>query len=154
MADTLTLQVASLIPSPLKNPIRRLLVRALSLGPLPSHVAIIMDGNRRMARKAGVQISRGHELGFEALKGVSRGWLAIKYSSLNPSGSQLLGFFLRLNIKNVTVYAFSIDNFARPQEEVEALMELARTKLLELSQEGYVIIYHCFSKARLTVSTS
>jgi len=120
MAETLTPQVASLIPSRLHIPIRKLLIRALSLGPLPSHIAIIMDGNRRMARKAGVRLSRGHELGFEALKG-------------------LLGFFLKLNIKNVTVYAFSIDNFARPQEEVEALMELAKPKLLELAQEGALL---------------
>ena len=60
----------TLIPRFLHAPLRSLLVRALSLCPLPRHVAFIMDGNRRAARNEGVATIRGHEKGFDALKGV------------------------------------------------------------------------------------
>jgi ditrans,polycis-polyprenyl diphosphate synthase len=43
---------------------------------------------------------------------------------------------LKLKIQAVTIYAFSIENFSRSQDEVEALMRLARTRLLELCQHG------------------
>ena len=55
---------------------------------------------------------------------------------------QLLGFLLALSIPNVTVYAFAIDNFNRPQEEVDGLLEMARQKLLELSKKGNVLDYY------------
>ena len=42
-------------------------------------------------------------------------------------------------MKCVTVFAFSIENFKRSEEEVDALMELAETKLLELTKHGYVL---------------
>jgi undecaprenyl diphosphate synthase len=51
---------------------------------------------------------------------------------------QVLEICLRLNIRCVTVYAFSIENFKRTPEEVEALMDLAESKLLELVQHGCV----------------
>lgn len=60
----------SLIPRILHAPLRSLLIRALRLCPLPKHVAFIMDGNRRAARNEGVATIRGHEKGFDALKGV------------------------------------------------------------------------------------
>lgn len=63
--------VSTAIPTPFHGPLRRLLIRALRLCPLPKHVAFIMDGNRRAARMEGVEVIRGHEKGFEALKGVS-----------------------------------------------------------------------------------
>merc|ERR1712230_69375 len=97
--------VGTAIPAPFHGPLRRLLIRALRLCPLPKHVAFIMDGNRRAARMEGVEVIKGHERGFEALKG-------------------LLEFLLALSIPNVTVYAFSIDNFNRPQDEVDSLLEL------------------------------
>jgi ditrans,polycis-polyprenyl diphosphate synthase len=55
---------------------------------------------------------------------------------------QLLEFLLALEIPNVTVYAFAIDNFNRPTEEVEGLMELARVKLLELSDKGNILDHY------------
>lgn len=48
---------------------------------------------------------------------------------------------MKLKIPAVTVYAFSIDNFKRTQEEVDALMGLAKVKLSELAGHGYVCIY-------------
>lgn len=49
----------------------RLLLSILSCGPVPRHIAIVMDGNRRYARERGLRVGRGHEAGFESLKGVS-----------------------------------------------------------------------------------
>lgn len=50
----------------------------------------------------------------------------------------MLEICLRLGVKCVTVFAFSIENFKRSEAEVDALMELAETKLLELTKHGYV----------------
>lgn len=54
---------------------------------------------------------------------------------------------LRLEIRAVTVYAFSIDNFKRTREEVDALMGLAKSKLSELAGHGSVQSLH-FARAR------
>ena len=56
----------------------------------------------------------------------------------------MLEICLRLGVKCVTVYAFSIENFKRSEEEVGALMELAETKLLELTKHGYFQLSTCF----------
>lgn len=47
--------------------LRELLVGALSQGPVPQHIAFVMDGNRRFARTHGIETVEGHNLGFEAL---------------------------------------------------------------------------------------
>lgn len=54
---------------------------------------------------------------------------------------QLLEFLLALHIPNVTVYAFAIDNFNRPEHEVNGLMQLATEKLLELGEKGNILDY-------------
>lgn len=52
---------------------------------------------------------------------------------------QVLEICMRLGIPCVSVYAFSIENFKRPAEEVDALMKLAKERLLEISQHGQVV---------------
>ena len=47
--------------------LRELLIGALSQGPVPRHVAFVMDGNRRFARNHGIETIEGHNFGFEAL---------------------------------------------------------------------------------------
>jgi len=94
-----------------------LLLYLISLGPLPKHVAFVMDGNRRYAKGRGKKVSQGHSEGFESLR-------------------RNLEVCLKLHIPAVTVYAFSIDNFRRSKDEVNHLMSLAKTKLLELSSHG------------------
>jgi len=100
--------------------LRSCLISALKLGPMPKHIAFIMDGNRRFARGKGEDVIEGHEHGFEALK-------------------KMLEFLLHLGIENVTVYAFSIDNFARPEREVNKLMEMARLRLVEICSHGQLL---------------
>ncbi|XP_058051704.1 dehydrodolichyl diphosphate synthase complex subunit DHDDS isoform X2 [Ahaetulla prasina] len=83
---------------------------------MPKHIAFIMDGNRRYAQKHQVKKLEGHSQGFAKL-------------------TQTLQWCLSLGIREVTVYAFSIENFKRSQEEVEGLMQLARQKFIRLLEE-------------------
>lgn len=99
--------------------LRHLLISSLSLLPRPAHIAFIMDGNRRSARERSLPVRVGHEEGFDALK-------------------RVLSFLLKLGIPHVTVYAFSIENFNRSPEEVEALMGMARNRLVEICRHGCV----------------
>jgi ditrans,polycis-polyprenyl diphosphate synthase len=97
-----------------------LLLAVLAMGPVPQHIAFVMDGNRRYARLRQKKVLDGHIEGFVALK-------------------RILDACLRLNIRCVTAYAFSIENFKRPQEEVDGLLALAAEKLLELAQNGALL---------------
>ena len=65
-------------------------------GEMPNHVAFIMDGNRRFARRKNEKVIKGHESGFHKL-------------------AQVLSWCEMLNIPEVTVYAFSAENFKRSQ---------------------------------------
>jgi len=73
--------------------------------PLPRHVAIIMDGNGRWAEARGLPRVAGHREGSEAVRAVTRA-------------------ARRIGIEALTLYAFSSENWARPDEEVGALMQL------------------------------
>ncbi|KAJ8405006.1 hypothetical protein AAFF_G00329270 [Aldrovandia affinis] len=96
--------------------IERLTANILKAGPMPKHVAFIMDGNRRYARKRHVERQEGHTQGFDKL-------------------AETLRWCLNLDIREVTVYAFSIENFKRSKEEVDGLMELAKQKFSRLLEE-------------------
>ncbi|KAK8858626.1 di-trans,poly-cis-decaprenylcistransferase [Kwoniella newhampshirensis] len=100
--------------------ITTLLLFLLSLGPIPQHVGFVMDGNRRYARESGKQVAEGHSEGFHALR-------------------RTLEICLRLRIRAVSVYAFSIDNFSRSEAEVKALMKLAKQRLTELCKHGELL---------------
>uniref|UniRef100_A0A914CSI5 Alkyl transferase n=1 Tax=Acrobeloides nanus TaxID=290746 RepID=A0A914CSI5_9BILA len=91
--------------------------RWLKAGPLPKHVAIIMDGNRRYART--------HKYG-SVIEGHSRGFTQL---------TQVLDWCRELGAIEVTVYAFSIENFKRSDEEVQGLMKMAEKKFEKLLQE-------------------
>ena len=89
---------------------------------LPLHIAIIMDGNGRWAKKRGLPRSLGHKAGVDALKEI------VKYSS-------------KLGIGILTVYAFSTENWSRPKEEVDylinnLLVEFLRKEINELHKNG------------------
>ncbi|KAL6232564.1 hypothetical protein BDW75DRAFT_18296 [Aspergillus navahoensis] len=100
--------------------LRELLVGAMRQGPVPQHIAFIMDGNRRFARSHGIETVEGHNLGFEAL-------------------ARILEVCYRSGVQVVTIYAFSIENFKRSKFEVDALMEMARVKLSQMAQHGEIL---------------
>ncbi|KAK9825746.1 hypothetical protein WJX74_003947 [Apatococcus lobatus] len=92
----------------------------LKAGPVPEHVAIIMDGNRRFATGRQLARQEGHTFGYRKLE-------------------EALEWCLDLGIACVSVYAFSIENFRRSPTEVDTLMGLAEQKLGELMQESSLI---------------
>ncbi|XP_066573610.1 dehydrodolichyl diphosphate synthase complex subunit DHDDS isoform X1 [Amia ocellicauda] len=96
--------------------LERFSANILKAGPMPKHIAFIMDGNRRYARKQHVERQEGHTQGFDKL-------------------AETLRWCLNLEIQEVTVYAFSIENFKRSKEEVDGLMELAKQKFGKLLEE-------------------
>jgi len=81
-----------------------------ALNIIPSHIAVIMDGNGRWAKSKGLPRSKGHEAGVKALQEF------IKYAG-------------KLGIKYITIYAFSSENWLRPESEVKTLMNLLRKYL-------------------------
>jgi ditrans,polycis-polyprenyl diphosphate synthase len=99
---------------------RRCVLAVLAAGPLPAHVAFVMDGNRRYARARGRAVGDGHAAGFRALE-------------------RVLEACLRLDVRCVSVYAFSLENFARPEREVQTLMDLAEAKLRALARRGALL---------------
>ena len=114
--------------------LRDLLIGALRQGPIPQHVAFVMDGNRRFARTHGIETVEGHNLGFEALARVrSILWCAMSQAA---NTFQILEVCYKSGVKVVTVYAFSIENFKRSKYEVDALMAMAKVKLSQLAQHG------------------
>lgn len=88
----------------------------LKCGQIPKHVAFIMDGNRRYANKTRIDKADGHKQGFDTL-------------------AKVLSWCRELGINQVTLYAFSIENFKRTQEEVDSIMNLAREKCDSLLDE-------------------
>jgi undecaprenyl diphosphate synthase len=79
---------------------------------LPRHIAIIMDGNGRWAQRRGLPRTAGHSAGAANFRNITR------YCS-------------KIGIKYLTVYAFSTENWKRPAEEVNAIMNLFRDYLSE-----------------------
>ncbi len=77
---------------------------------LPTHIAIIMDGNGRWAKKQGLPRSAGHVAGAKTFKTIAR-------------------YCNKIGLKYLTVYAFSTENWKRPQAEVDGIMNLLRDYL-------------------------
>ena len=84
---------------------------------LPTHIAIIMDGNRRWAKERGLNVSEGHKIGAETLENIAN-------------------YCNNIGIKYLTVYAFSTENWKRSKEEVGALMNLLRFYLDKFSKRA------------------
>ena len=85
---------------------------ALSASALPVHIGIIMDGNGRWAKKRGLPRKAGHSAGAKTFRKITR------YCS-------------DIGIKYLTVYAFSTENWKRPEDEVRSLMKLFKSYLEE-----------------------
>lgn len=92
---------------------------------IPQHIAIIMDGNGRWARRRGLPRLEGHRQGYKTLKAVVMA-------------------AAELNVKVLTAYTFSSENWRRPKAEVSGLMRLiryaARAELDEMKKQGVRIV--------------
>ncbi|KAL2933999.1 Dehydrodolichyl diphosphate synthase 6 [Bienertia sinuspersici] len=101
----------------------RCIFHILSVGPIPTHIAFIMDGNRRYARKNNIGLKDRYRPGFLAL--MSR----VKHC-------------YELGVKYITIFAFSLDNLRRQPEEIQRLMELLREKIeVFLENDGFIKKY-------------
>ncbi len=83
----------------------------------PVHIAIIMDGNRRWARKKMLPVKLGHKQGAETLKKI------VRYAN-------------KIGLKYISVYAFSTENWKRSEEEVNDLMFLLESYLDDFAKEA------------------
>ncbi len=101
----------------LKNQIKK--------SPIPKHIAVIMDGNGRWAKKHSLPRNKGHEKGAKNV-------------------GQLLESCIELNIKFASLYSFSTENWSRPKAEIDALFEIfdkfVSEKLPEMIQQGIKVI--------------
>ncbi|QPG77083.1 hypothetical protein FOA43_004482 [Brettanomyces nanus] len=89
----------------------------LKTGPIPNHISFVMDGNRRFAKTWNLPLKEGHRRGADALMNV-------------------LQCCIDLGVKNMTVYAFSIENFNRPQPEIDTIFDLLVSKLAYISEDN------------------
>jgi undecaprenyl diphosphate synthase len=93
---------------------------------IPAHVAIIMDGNGRWAKKRGLPRLAGHRAGTENLR-------------------EIIKACVEFGVKYLTIYAFSTENWGRPADEVEGLMHILEDvidqELEELHQQGVQLVH-------------
>ncbi|MCL4342684.1 MAG: polyprenyl diphosphate synthase [Candidatus Thermoplasmatota archaeon] len=98
----------------------KVLMDEIAKAPIPSHLAIITDGNRRYARGEGLPEILGHVKGKEKLE-------------------EVLEWCRDIGIKIVTVYAFSTENFSRTKREVDFLMDLIEKSLNDLLHDQRIV---------------
>ena len=84
---------------------------------LPTHIAIIMDGNRRWAKAKGMPVAMGHKEGAKTLEKI------VRYAN-------------KIGLKYITVYAFSTENWKRAEDEVNALMLLLQSYIEDYSKRA------------------
>ena len=84
---------------------------------MPKHIAIILDGNRRWAKKRKLPIKLGHKQGAQTLKKI------VRHAN-------------KIGLEYITVYAFSTENWKRSKEEVDALMSLLEKYLEDFAKEA------------------
>lgn len=100
---------------------------------IPNHIAMILDGNRRWARSRGLKPWEGHYAGYKAVEALAK--------SVRDLG-----------VHTFTVWAFSTENWDRPQVEIDAIMDLFRKALKEKEKEFHkdkVALVHLGRKDRL-----
>ncbi|MBD3189200.1 MAG: di-trans,poly-cis-decaprenylcistransferase [Candidatus Heimdallarchaeota archaeon] len=103
------------IQSPIYRIYEKLLWRQIKQGPKPHHIGVILDGNRRYAKSKGLDVTKGHFFGADRVE-------------------ELLHWCLKLQIKILTLYAFSTENFNRSTREVQTIMKLFSEKVEAFSK--------------------
>ncbi|NHJ48461.1 MAG: di-trans,poly-cis-decaprenylcistransferase [Asgard group archaeon] len=106
--------------SPIYRFYERRLRNQIKNGPKPHHIGVILDGNRRFARKKGLDVKEGHFFGAKKVE-------------------ELLKWCLQIDIKIMTLYVFSTENFNRSNEEVSRIMELLVLKLQEINKNQMIM---------------
>ncbi|MCK4338494.1 MAG: isoprenyl transferase, partial [Candidatus Cloacimonetes bacterium] len=112
------------------------LIKEVKKGIIPTHIAIIMDGNGRWAKQRGLSRIKGHQAGVKAVRGI-----------VETSG--------HLGIKYLTLYAFSTENWRRPENETKAVLRLIENTLMkEINNlaKNNVIVHFIGSKKGLSQS--
>jgi len=89
---------------------------------LPKHIGVIMDGNRRLARMMGEDITKGHYIGAKKVR-------------------EFIKWCIDLNINVITLYSFSLENFNRSDKEVKALMNLFEKEFRDVADDDIVHKY-------------
>ena len=117
--DKPTANVAQIVGDALRGMTEKRLFELVRAEPVPRHLGIIMDGNRRFARSRGLDVKDGHARGRDTLE-------------------ELLNWCLELEIRILTVYALSTENLLRPPEEIEGLMELFNQALRDIATDERV----------------
>ena len=95
------------------------LIEDIKKNSIPKHIAIVMDGNRRFATGLGLSPNAGHIFGRDKVE-------------------EVLGWCFELGIKNLTLYAFSTENFKRDSEEIKSLMELCKEELVKATKDSRI----------------
>jgi tritrans,polycis-undecaprenyl-diphosphate synthase [geranylgeranyl-diphosphate specific] len=95
------------------------LIEEIKKHPLPKHIAIIMDGNRRFAKELGLTWEAGHIFGKEKIE-------------------EVLDWCFDLGIQILTIYAFSTENFKRSEKEVKTLMRLFKEELDQAQEDSRI----------------
>ena len=87
---------------------------------VPKHVGLILDGNRRFAKKLGLQPWKGHEFGIRKIE-------------------DLLKWCLELGVRELTLYSFSTENFNRNNQEIDFLFNLFKKKFNQMKNDSKIL---------------
>ncbi len=114
--DIISRKVPSYVIGTAYGVYRRRLLAEIKRYQVPQHVGVIMDGNRRLARTRGLPAQKGHDLGLQ-------------------KAEEMMDWCRLLGIRVLTLYAFSTENFKRPQHEVDYLMSIFRQKFASIPSD-------------------
>jgi tritrans,polycis-undecaprenyl-diphosphate synthase [geranylgeranyl-diphosphate specific] len=115
--------ISGIVGTAFREATERRLMELVRSEPVPRHLAIIMDGNRRFAAARELLVAQGHEKGKDKLE-------------------DLLNWCLEIDIKVLTVFALSTENLGRPADEVSALMDLFERSFREVVTDPRVHRHH------------
>lgn len=94
----------------------RLNVEEMDMSRIPKHIGIIMDGNGRWAKSKGLPRKAGHRQGAKTIE-------------------KITDYCASIGVEVITAYAFSTENWSRPKEEVDALMDLLYEYLIQVEEK-------------------
>jgi len=115
----MTGEIARAISSTAYQTYEKRILKEVMSRPVPHHVAVIMDGNRRYAAEFGMIVSEGHEKGKQKLE-------------------EMLEWCLEIGVRMLTVYAFSTENVGRSRDEIDDLMHMFVSNFRRLGDDERV----------------